>query len=206
MKDIFVLTADTDAKVVMQAVLKRHHSIGIRPVTFDVDRHVMRDSGVINYGPEFVRKLKGKYRKVLLVWDHHGSGWDYIEPQECTEKIQECLELITWHGNSGAVVLVPELEEWLWHNEASLCKLLGISTQDLQNWIEEYAMKKSITVAHTKREQPKELFEFVCVDKARRTISPKDFEMIASTASLIDWQNSQSFNEIVNLLRNWFPR
>ncbi len=57
--------------------------------------------------------------------------------------------------------------------------------QDLQNWIEEYAMKKSITVAHIKREQPKELFEFVCVDKARRTISPKDFETIASTASLV---------------------
>lgn len=205
MKDLFVLTADTDAMVAMRSVLQRHMSIGIRPVTFDMDRHTMRDSGVVRDGHVFVRRHKGKYHKVLLLWDHHGSGFDSLEPRRCIEIVQERLNLVTWQGDSGAVVLVPELEEWLWHNEASLCSRLGISTADLQIWVEEYARKKNTTVAKVKQEQPKELFEYVCIEKARRTISPKDFQEIARVASLVDWQNSDSFRAIVSLLQSWFP-
>ncbi|MEW5952506.1 MAG: hypothetical protein AB1815_01935 [Bacillota bacterium] len=205
MKDLFVLTADADAMAAMTSVLKRHMFIGIRPVAFDVYRHTMRDSGVVKDGHVFVRRYKGKYHKVLLIWDHHGSGFDSLEPRRCIEIVQERLNLVTWQGDSGAVVLVPELEEWLWHNEASLCKRLGISTADLQIWVEEYVKKKNTTVARVKQEQPKELFEYVCIEKARRTISPKDFEEIARVASLVDWQNSDSFRAVVSLLQSWFP-
>ncbi|MDD3894262.1 MAG: hypothetical protein PHU36_04500 [Syntrophomonadaceae bacterium] len=55
MKDLFVLTADLDAKVVIQAILQRHNSLSIHPVSFDVDRHTMRDAGVVKDGPELAR-------------------------------------------------------------------------------------------------------------------------------------------------------
>ena len=205
MKDLFVLTADADAMAAMRSVLQRHMSIGIHPVTFDVDRHTMRDSGLVKDGHVFVRRYKGKYHKVLLIWDHHGSGLDSLEPPVSMKLVQDGLDRVTWQGDSGAVVLVPELEEWLWHNEASLCRRLGISTADLQIWVDEYSRKKNTTVARVKQEQPKELFEYVCIEKAKRTISPKDFEEIASIASLVDWQNSVSFRAIVSLLQSWFP-
>ncbi len=81
MKDLFVLTADLDAKVVMQSVLQRHRSLSIRPISFGVDRHTMRDAGVVKDGPELVRQYKGMYGKVLLLWDYHGSGWQKFPPE-----------------------------------------------------------------------------------------------------------------------------
>ena len=205
MKHLFVLTADTDAKVVMQAVLQRHQSLGIRPITFDVDRHTMCDSGVVKDGPELVRRKKGKYEKVLLIWDHHGCGWERVAPEECMVKIQSRLDGVTWSNHSGTVIIVPELEEWLWHNQASLCRYLDISNTDLEVWVEEFAKKHGTTSEKIKLNQPKELFEFICLSKVGRTISPKDFEEIAKIASLVNWQKSLSFNAIVSLLQSWFP-
>jgi len=43
MKDIFVLTADTDAQAVMNSALSRYQSLGIRKIAYDVDRNPMRD-------------------------------------------------------------------------------------------------------------------------------------------------------------------
>lgn len=205
MKDLFVLTADLDAKVVMQSVLQRHRSLSISPISFDVDRHTMRDAGVVKDGPELVRRYKGMYRKVLLLWDYHGSGWQRFSPEECELKMQNRLDSVTWKDNSGAIVLVPELEEWLWQNDSSICRRLGISGDDLRNWTAEFAGKQKATVENVKQSQPKELFEFICLDKVGRTISPKDFEVIASTASLTDWLMSKSFASVVSILRNWFP-
>lgn len=76
MKDLFVLTADLDALAVMRAVPGRPQAIGIRPISFEIDRHPMRDSGVVSTGPELVRLRKTTFDRVLLLWDHHGSGWE----------------------------------------------------------------------------------------------------------------------------------
>lgn len=206
MKDLFVLTADLDAKVVMQSVLQRYESLSIRPISFDVDRHTMRDAGVVKDGPELVRRCKGIYKKVLLLWDYHGSGWHKFSPEECVLKIQTRLDSVTWKDNSGAVVLVPELEEWVWQNESSICKRFGISEDNLKNWVFDFAVKQKTSVENVKKFKPKELLEFICLDKVGRTISPKDFEVIARTASLTDWMTSESFASLVSLLRDWFPR
>ena len=48
---------------------------------------------------------------------------------------------VTWSNHSGTVIIVPELEEWLWHNQASLCRYLNISNTDLEVWVEEFAKK-----------------------------------------------------------------
>jgi len=128
-----------------------------------------------------------------------------ISPGECVLKIQNRLDSVTWKDNSGAVVLVPELEEWLWQNDSSICRRFGVSGDDLRNWTAEFAGRQRTTVENVKQSQPKELLEFICLDKVGRTISPKDFEVIASTASLTDWLTSKSFASVVSILRNWFP-
>jgi len=135
-----------------------------------------------------------------------GSGWHKLAPEECTLRIQNRLDGVTLKDNSGAVVLVPELEEWLWHNDSSICKRLGISSDNLKVWAREFAGKQKTTVEAIKQSQPKELFEFICLEKVGRTISPKDFEEIARIASLTDWCKSRSFKSIVALLREWFPQ
>lgn len=207
MKDLFVMTADADAMAVMNSVLKRPESLGIRPITFEVIRHTMRDSGVIKDGPEISRMYKGKFAKTLMMWDYHGSGLEArLSPTDSIARMQGRLDSVTWEGNSGAVVLVPELEEWLWRNTASLCSYLGVEQDKINSWLSEFPHpgKRRLPPAALIESYPKELFEYICIGKIKRTISPRDFEEIARVASLRAWQESESFARVVGLLRGWF--
>lgn len=206
MKDLFLLTADADALAFMKSILSRHEMLGIRPITFESMRHPMRDSGVIKDGPETARLFKGKCNKALLLWDYHGSGHEKRHSAEdSANKIQERLDGVTWSENSGAVSVAPELEEWLWHSVPSVAAYFRVEQAQLTGWMNEYATKKRLTVEKVTRDLPKELFEFICIDKLKRSISPSDFEEIGKIAIINELQGSDSFSKILVLLRSWFP-
>jgi len=52
MKDLLVSAADADAQAFMTSILSRPQAVGIKPITFTVDRHPLRDSGMVQTGPE----------------------------------------------------------------------------------------------------------------------------------------------------------
>ncbi|MCX7045571.1 MAG: hypothetical protein NTX50_08830 [Candidatus Sumerlaeota bacterium] len=205
-KDLFVLTADADAQAVMDSVLNRPDSLGIRRITFDIDRHPGRDSGMVQTGSDLVRARKGFYNKALLIWDNHGSGWEkHYSPQESQLQIEKKLADVTWKSHSSAIVIVPELEEWLWHNNASISGYYGIAPLKLKLWIEEFALMRKKSATEAKLQTPKELFEYIIKRKTKNTISPRDFKHIAAKASLRDWRRSSSFDAIARTLAGWFP-
>jgi hypothetical protein len=206
MKDLLVYTADADAEAVIRSVLKRHKALDIRKIESDIERHPLRDAGMFQSGAELARMKKRQYGKALLIWDYHGSGRDKRQTAEDSQQeIQAKLNEFTWKDNSATVVLVPELEEWLWHNLSSIAVHLGWTVEILENTIDIYANARNCGRNEVYQKYPKELFEFV-MRKAKRTISPRDFEQIAQKASMKDWQNSPSFYRILQTLRSWFPQ
>ena len=82
MKDLFVLTADSDAQAVMRSVLVRHKALGIRPIEAEVQRFPGRDSGMVKEGPEIVRALikKADYSRLILVWITMAAGGMPVTP------------------------------------------------------------------------------------------------------------------------------
>ena len=129
MKDLLVYVADADALAFMKAILERPPALGIRPISFDIERHPMRDAGMVQSGAELVRMKKGRYHKALLMWDHHGSGRDHRQtPDVVSHEIQSKLDSFTWRENSAATVLVPELEQWLWFCENAMIAHLRITS------------------------------------------------------------------------------
>jgi hypothetical protein len=44
-KDLIVLVADADMEAAVRGLLSRPSALGIRPISFDVKRHVQRDAG-----------------------------------------------------------------------------------------------------------------------------------------------------------------
>jgi hypothetical protein len=207
MKDLFVFAADADAGAVVRAVLERPLSLGIRPITFDVDRHPYRDPGMIVSGPEFARLHKGKYQRVILVWDHCGSGCEKrFDATQSAERIQTRLDTCTWKDCSAAVAIVPELEEWLWRNRPSICSHFQIDATQLEAWAAEFGRQFDRTADSIIREKPKEAFEYVVREKKRRPISPADYGKIAARAGLKSWRDSESFALLVETLRRWFPK
>lgn len=206
MKDLFLLTADADALAFMQSILARHDALGIRPVTVEPIRHTMKDAGLIKDGPETARLYKRKCRKALLLWDYHGSGHEHqLSPDDSAAKMQERLDGVMWIDSSGAVNIVPELEEWLWHATPAIKRYFGVTQLQLTAWMSEYATKKLSTVEDITRSAPKELFEFICLEKLKRSISPRDFEEMGRIASIRSLQKNSSFAKIVTLLQDWFP-
>ncbi|KAF0224444.1 MAG: hypothetical protein FD176_1200 [Rhodospirillaceae bacterium] len=206
MKDLLVYTADADAQAFMRAILNRPQAIGIRDITFDIDRHHSRDSGMVQNGPELAGMKKGRHHKILMMWDHHGSGREIRQsPEEVAINISDRLDRVTWSGNHTVAILVPELEQWLWHCENALAAYCGIDPNQLDQWIEERATKLKITVSELKSSQPKELFEYVMLNKLRRSISPRDFEEIGKKASVKALKACPTFESIISRLTSWFP-
>jgi hypothetical protein len=207
MKDLYVFTADADALAVIRSVLARPLAIGIRPVTFKVNRHTGRDPGMVRSGPELARMRvpKTAFEKLVLIWDHKGSGWEEKPPDRAREEIQIRLNQVTWEDRSEAVAVVPEIEEWLWHSPASLGGHLKTGLAQLNAMVQDFASKRNLDCSTCKLRYPKEVFEEIFYRLARRKPLPRDFEQIAMTASLDDWQTSQTFGALVNTLRRWFP-
>lgn len=207
MKDLLIYVADADAQAFMNSVLNKPLALGIREITFDIERHPLRDSGMVQSGPELTRMKKGRYQKALLTWDHHGSGRDHRQsPEQVRCEIQNKLDSYTWSGNSSVTILVPELEQWLWHSENALLSYCRISPDQLNLWLTERSGKLGKSVESLKAEQPKELFEYMMRERLKRTISPRDFAEIGNRAGVRGLMKCDSFCSIVNTLRVWFPQ
>jgi len=179
--DLFVLVADIDAQAVINAILERPFDLGIRPVRFTVTRHPARDNGVARKGADFLRTIvpKDSVDKVLLVWDHHGSGFERSTATESARIVQERLDSNTWLGRSCAVPIEPELEAWLWCDRQSIGN-----------------------PAPTARLNPKE--DLIRMNGGRKLL-PARFAELGRKADLKLWEASPSFHTLVTHLRRWFP-
>jgi hypothetical protein len=102
------------------------------------------------------------------------------------------------------VVIVPELEEWLWHDKDAIGQHVRADAHTLADWIADFARKDDRSPEEMIARHPKEALEHV-MGKGRRTTSARYYEAIAQSAHLDCWQNSPSFAELTAVLRNWFP-
>lgn len=202
-----MLTADADAEALLRSVLRRHEALQIRPIVFDVRRFPGRDSGMVKQGPEVARVLvnKSEYSRVLLTWDHHGSGWESRSPQQAVSLIQGRLDGVTWARRSSAVVFVPELEEWLWYSPRSIAHHLGVTDHEFEVLVEKAAVRLGKAPDYCRQELPKELFEIVLHGKKRRQPLPEDFTALGSFADLEQWNASEAFVRVRQALQEWFP-
>ena len=207
MKDLLLYVADADAQAFMNSLLNKPLALGIRQITFDIERHPQRDSGMVQSGSELTRMMKGKYQKALLTWDHHGSGREHKQsPEQVRDEIQKKLDSYTWRENSSVTIFVPELEQWLFYSENALISYFDISADQLNKWIADRCAKLGKAIDVLKAEQPKELFEYVMRDRLKRTISPRDFAEIGKLAGVNGLMACKSFRSVVDVLRVWFPQ
>ncbi|MBI4909320.1 MAG: hypothetical protein HY820_37220 [Acidobacteria bacterium] len=190
MRDLFVYTADADAVAVVRVVLAKC------PLTHKVEPHEGRDSGMIKDGPETIRRKlrKDEYGKAILLWDHHGSGREATPPQKAERNLALRLEYCTWKDRSAAIVVVPELEEWLWQDPRAIERFYGLDSVHLTE-----AAKQAMN-------QPKEALVAVHYKVRRKAkLQPADFEKLSTLANHRLWRKCPSFNRFMNTLEMWFP-
>ena len=126
-------------------------------------------------------------------------------PPEAGTRVVHSPTDCTWKDNSATIVLVPELEQWLWFCANAVAAHCGITVQQLDAWVDAQALKQGLAADILKAEQPKELFEYIMRERLGRTISPRDFEKIGARAGVNGLRQCSSFRTVSETLQAWFP-
>jgi hypothetical protein len=206
MKDLYVMTADSDAEALLRALLARPAELDIAPIECKVERFIGRDSGMVQQGPEILRtkNLKGEFRRAVLIWDRDGSGWEQLDSEMAAARIQGRLDGVTWADRSAAVVLVPELEEWLWRCPEALRRIVGLDDERMAGAVRAAAKGLGLPAKGGEFVKPKELFQEVYYAKQRKRPLPEEFATFGRRARVAELMASDSFRRFVEILRGWF--
>ena len=201
-KDLIVVVADLDAKQVIQQLLQRPQSLGIRPIQATVDRYVKRDSGCCRTSHEYLRPFVRQFNYALVIFDHHGSGRESQNRDDLEASVSQELARNVWDARSAAIAIGPELEAWVWSDSPEVDKALGWQgrTPTLRFWLQEIG---HIATEASKPNDPKQAMKEALL-RANKKPSPAIFRELArnvGTGRCID----PAFLKLKTTLQAWFP-
>ncbi len=202
MKDIAILVADLDTENVLMGLLPRIERVyGTRPFTFDIKRHLERDPGCAKGSAEFLRPFSGQFHYALVVFDLDGSGQEAKPREEIEMRIEKDLVKNGWAPeNVLAIVIDPEVENWMWINTPRVSEALNWKDQEpLFDWLTKEGWLKE---NEDKPEDPKASMEAV-LKKTKKARSASIYNKIAGTASFKSCKDP-AFNKLIEKLKEWF--
>ena len=104
-RDLYVLVADQDMRETMLKLLGRSKSLGIRPVTYTVERHLNRDPGCRTDALRYLHPRASKYRRALIVFDKEGCGRESATREEIQREVEQDLACAGWRQRSKVIVI-----------------------------------------------------------------------------------------------------
>ena len=200
-RDLIVLVADKNMEAVINGLLSRHASLGIRTVTSDIRRHPEKDCGCRTGGIEFLSAFANQYEHALLMFDFEGCGVEAKTAQEIENEMEEALG--NYWGDRGSVVVIdPELDIWVWSESPHVDRVLGWAdrTPNLRNWI---VSQGYMLPDQEKPIRPKEALE-KALYVAKKPRSSAIYQSLAERVSLARCSD-RAFKKLRETLRRWFP-
>lgn len=202
MKDLLIVAADKDMQQALKGLLARPKALGIRQVKMDIFCHPWHDPACALRGVEFMSDFSDQYRYGLLMFDHEGSGREQTHPQDLAKAINEDFSRSVWGGRAKAIVLVPELEVWVWSDSSHVGSVVGWEGRDSQfrSWLIE---KDYLQEGEAKPARPKEAF----VAALRQSRVPRSSSLYLELARKVSLARCSdvAFLEFKKTLQNWFP-
>ena len=201
-KDLFVLAADLELKNALDGLLSRATDLGVRDMSYDIERHPNRDSGCRSEAVEYLRPYLRGYRHGLVVFDHYGCG-STDSREEIQLSVEEQLRRNGWGDRAKVIVIEPELEVWVWSDSPAACRVLGWDDgyAALRRWLGTRQLWQS---GEPKPAEPKRAMQDV-MQHGRVRRSARNFSRLARA---IDFSRCEdpAFNELKDTLQEWFPR
>lgn len=199
---LIVLAADRDIEEVITAALNRHQSLGTRLIPFACQRHPNRDAGCRANAADFLRSRMGGYSHALVVFDREGCGSSESRGA-IEEQVESELSKSGWESRGKAIVIDPELEEWLCSDSSAVLKVLGWrgGYAELRCWLQDAGFwDRSAAKPH----QPKAALDRT-LRSTRKRRTPRLYGEIAASVSLARCENA-AFRKLKRILQLWFPR
>ncbi|WP_234503771.1 MULTISPECIES: methylation-associated defense system protein MAD4 [Thermus] len=194
-----VLVADKNMEAVVRTLLeKRYPALQICPVQVDIFVHPRRDPGVLREAEKFLSPFSEEYRYALVIFDYEGCGQEQDPPEKLETDLKSRLEQSGWQERCEVIILVPELEVWVWSNSPHVPQVLGLTQQQVNQVLIGFPRNKL-----GKPERPKEAME-KCLHLSKL---PRSSSIYAELAGSVSFQHcaDPSFNKLRVALRKWFP-
>src|ERR1035437_1529310 len=200
MKDLIVLAADKSMKLVMDGLLTRSAELGLRAVSFDAVVHEKRDPGVRLEAHSFLHSQLRRYGHALAICDRHGSG-QARSRQEIEDRIEGNISVNGWNDRAAAIVIDPELENWMWGDWRATSQALTWS--DARTLRQLLVDGNLLRVEDAKPCDPKAALESAarCCGKRWSSSIHQEIAGRARIESCID----PAFLKLRSVLQRWFP-
>lgn len=202
MKDLIVLAPDRDIEHAVEGLLRRSSELGIRPILHDIYVHPHRDPGCLRESQDFLRPFLRMYSHALVIFDQSGCGQEKQSSERLQEDVEAKIAANGWGERSAAVVLVPELEVWVWSDSPHVPACLGWSPEEraLRTWLREKGMWPRDAA---KPPDPKAALD-AALHHVRKPRSSSLYRELASRVTL-EGHSEPAFVRLVATLRRWFP-
>ena len=201
MKDLLALVADQDMAETLAALLQRHKSLGIRPIEYQVERHLRRDAGCRADAARRLRPHLHQYRQAIVMLDKHGCGRENSSREIIQDEIEQDLASNGWGDRAKAVVIDPELEAWFWTGSKHVTDVLGWQKtyEDLKAWLADRGLWSAGTA---KPSDPKAAMKAVL----RETNKAHSAALFGDLAKHTTWRHCRcpAFTELTQTLKHWF--
>ena len=197
-----VVVADTHMLASIGTLLQqRQRDLGIELAAFEVRRHPDSDPGCRLATVEEVRDALRDFGRLLVIFDYDGCG-STQPPEEIEKQVEADLARNGWKGKSKAIVIVPELESWIWGRSESVARALrwGRGFPALRAWLDEEGLWSP---ARSKPPDPKKAAESV-LGRSGKKLDARFFRDLASHADFRDCRDP-AFCALRDTLREWYP-
>jgi len=200
-RDLVVLVADLDMKAMIDAALKRTPALGIREVSHFVAQHLYRDSGVLQGAHDFLQSQSRNYLHALTVCDRQGCGREDLSREQLETMIEGRLSN-HWADRAAAVVIDPELENWVWADSPHVARAIGWpdGMPALRTWL---LNEGFLAEGQAKPADPKAAL-LKALRSTRQRQSSALYQAVASTVSLRRC-GDPAFLKLRAKLQSWFP-
>lgn len=201
-KDLVVLVADKSIEASVEGLLSRPQALGIRPVTYDLYVHPERDPGCLRRGHDFLRIFARQHYHALILFDQEGCGWEDVDRSVLESDLERRLVETGWEDRAAAaIVIAPELENWVWADSPRVDRILGWQRTDLslRDWLRQGGLWEGNAAKPSK---PKDAVELT-LKTVRKPKSSAIYSELARTVST-DRCTDPAFEKLRRCLREWF--
>jgi len=203
MKDLVVSVADSYQEKVIEALLPRIPvSSGTNPFTFQIIRNPNNDSGSYNDSHELLRPYINEYRFAIVVFDFEGTGVEKEKTRLQTETdVENLLSINGWADRNSAIVIDPELENWMWIDNPNVQGAIGWEkNESLYDWAK---AKGLILQNEQKPKRPKEALE----EALRISETSKSSSIYKKIAGTVSYNKciDPALIKLIEKLKLWFP-
>jgi hypothetical protein len=202
-RDLIGLVADRNIKSALCGLLDRPKSLGIRSIDCDVLTHSQHDPGCCHRSPEFLRPFHQQYSYAIVMFDHEGCGREATSAAELEEEIEQQLASSGWGNRATVIVLVPELEAWVWSASPEVDRALNWSDRNpgLRDWL---VAEGHLEEGQRKPPRPKEAVEHA-LREVRRPRSSSIYRDLATSVSFTRCSDP-ALLKLIRKLQQWYPR